>query len=120
MQRTTDFHPVHTGYARFNKRVAVAVTDFVGSMTCAYLFAGVALVSLPAAIVSHNVITIISWIAQTFLQLVLLSVILVGSNLSAAAADTRAEQQFRDTEEMKTMLTGISRSLGYHDSGVKE
>ena len=61
------------------------ITGFVGTMWCAIAFAIIALVSLPGAIATGNLVTIISWIAQTFLQLVLLSVIMVGQDLSARA-----------------------------------
>jgi len=54
-----------------------------GTMWCAIAFAIIALVSLPGAIATGNLVTIISWIAQTFLQLVLLSVIMVGQDLQA-------------------------------------
>jgi hypothetical protein len=59
-------------------------------MTCAYAFAVLALISLPAAIMSHNPIVIIGWIAQTFLQLVLLPIIIVGQNVQSVASDARA------------------------------
>jgi len=49
-------------------------------MWCAIAFTLLALVSLPDAIRGGKA-TIISWVAQTFLQLVLLSVIMVGQNL---------------------------------------
>ncbi len=62
---------------RFNARVAVLITKGVGSMWCAYAFALLALVSFPAAISSHDPIIIVAWIAQTFLQLVLLPIIIV-------------------------------------------
>ena len=38
------------------------------------------------------------WIAQTFLQFVLLSVIIVGQNVQAAASDRRAEDTYQDAE----------------------
>ena len=60
-------------------------------MWVAYLFAAIALISLPAAIQSGNVIIIVSWIAQTFFQLVLLPIIIVGQNVIQAANDARAE-----------------------------
>ncbi|UOO37808.1 hypothetical protein IZU99_00640 [Oscillospiraceae bacterium CM] len=66
---------------KINNLIAVKVTQAVGSMWCAYLFCIIALISLPSAIASHNVLTIVSWVAQTFLQLVLLSVILKGQNI---------------------------------------
>jgi len=80
-------HPI----ARLNRRIAVIITKSVGSMWCAYLFAIIALISLPAAISSGDPVIIIGWIAQTFLQLVLLPIIIVGQNTLAAASDVRAE-----------------------------
>jgi hypothetical protein len=76
---------------RINARLAVAITKGVGSMWCAYIFALIAIISLPAAILSHDPIIIVAWIAQTFLQLVLLPIIIVGQNIQAASSDARAE-----------------------------
>ena len=78
-------------FGRLNTRLALGVTKVVGSMWCAYAFGLLALVSLPAAIRSHDPIIIVAWIAQTFLQLVLLPIIIVGQNVQAAASDARAE-----------------------------
>ena len=94
-------HPI----VRFNSHVAVLITRSVGSMWCAYLFALIAIISLPAAISSHDPIIIISWIAQTFLQLVLLPIIIVGQNVLAAASDARAES------DHKTLLAIRALSL---------
>jgi len=71
----------------FNQKLAAKITSGVATMWCAYLFAAIALVSLPAAIRSHDLITIVSWVAQTFLQLVLLSIIMVGQNVSSASVE---------------------------------
>jgi hypothetical protein len=81
-----------TGAAgRFNTWLAVRITKTVGSMWMAYAFAALTLISLPAAIASGQVIVIVAWIAQTFLQLVLLPIIIVGQNVIQAANDERAE-----------------------------
>ena len=40
----------------------------------------------------------VQWIAQRFLQLVLLSIIIVGQNVQAAASDERAENTYQDAE----------------------
>lgn len=71
------------------------ITSVVGTMWCAIAFAILALVSLPGALATHNLVTIVSWIAQTFLQLVLLSVIMVGQDLQSKAT----EQIIRETHE---------------------
>lgn len=109
--RTADHLPEHSAYARFNKQVALGVTGFVGSMSCAWIFCLLALLSLPAVLtqafnlhifphwlVAVGLIALVAWIAQTFLQLVLLSVIMVGQNVQQAASDARAAKQFEDTE----------------------
>src|SRR6266550_9551156 len=83
----------------FNNRLAVAITRIVGTMWCAYAFAGLALVSLPAAI-KGGTATLIAWIAQTFLQLVLLSIIMVGQKVAAAKSDRQLEQTYRDAEAL--------------------
>jgi hypothetical protein len=79
----------------FNRRVAEKITAFVSTMWCAYIFAVIALISLPAAIRTGDVVIIVAWIAQTFLQLVLLSIIMVGQQVSSASV----EQIIRETHE---------------------
>ena len=61
-------------------------------MWCAYLFAIIALISLPKAINSGDTIVIVSWIAQTFLQLVLLSIIMVGQQASSDAVAQKIDE----------------------------
>ena len=87
----------------FNAKLALLITRSVGTMACAYLFALIALISLPDAIKAGRP-AIISWIAQTFLQLVLLSIIMVGQAVQSAASDTRAEKEFKDTETILDRL----------------
>jgi len=88
----------------FNAKVALIITRSVGTMACAYVFAAIALISLPAALSSGQVIIIVAWIAQTFLQLVLLSIIMVGQTVQSAASDARAAKEFADTETILDRL----------------
>lgn len=92
---------------RFNTRIAVAITKSVGSMWCAYAFAALALISLPSAIQSGNSLIIVSWIAQTFLQLVLLPIIIVGQNVQAAASDARAESDHETLIAIHTLTSEV-------------
>jgi hypothetical protein len=91
------------GVQGFNAKLAVVITSGVGTMACAYVFAGIALISLPDAIHSGRP-ALIQWIAQTFLQLVLLSIIMVGQRVQNAASDARAEKSFEDTEKILDRL----------------
>ncbi|MHB8492363.1 MAG: hypothetical protein ACYDA6_09170 [Solirubrobacteraceae bacterium] len=81
----------------FNAKFAVLITRGVGTMACAYLFGLIALAGLPTALEPGGE-GIVAWIAQTFLQLVLLSIIMVGQTVQSAASDARAEKEFNDTE----------------------
>jgi DNA integrity scanning protein DisA with diadenylate cyclase activity len=85
---------------RINDKVAVILTNCVSTMWCAYIFAIIALISLPDAI-KGGIATTISWIAQTFLQLVLLSVIMVGQDVQSKKSEKRAVQ---DHEMLKAEL----------------
>ena len=86
-----------------NAKIAVFLTNVVGSMWCAYAFAILAFIGLPAAL-NPGGEGIISWIAQTFLQLVLLSVIMVGQNVQAEAGDVRSKHTYDDVVEILDRL----------------
>ena len=94
----------------FNGRLAVLITKIVGSMWCAYAFAALAFISLPEAI-HQGTVAVVSWISQTFLQLVLLSVIMVGQQVLAKASDKQALQTFRDTEAVLELTDQIHRLI---------
>jgi hypothetical protein len=91
--------PIEKRETRFNDRLAVSITNIVGTMWCAYAFACLALISLPAAI-RGGTATLVAWIAQTFLQLVLLSIIMVGQKVAAAKSDRQLEQTYQDAEAL--------------------
>jgi hypothetical protein len=103
---------------RFNTWLAVKVTNGVGTMWCAYAFAALALVSLPAAILSGNPVILVSWISQTFLQLVLLSIIIVGQNVLAAASDKRAEATYQDADAVLHTALQIQDHLAAQDAEI--
>ncbi len=75
-----------------NRRIAEKITAGVSTMWAAYLFAAIALISLPAAIRSGDTLTIVDWVAQTFLQLVLLSIIMVGQQRSSDDVTKQIEE----------------------------
>jgi hypothetical protein len=80
---------------KFNIKLAEKITAGVSTMWCAYAFALIALVSLPSVISKHSLIDLVAWVAQTFLQLVLLSIIMVGQSVSSASV----EQTINETHE---------------------
>ena len=117
--KVNDQHRRDTAFERANTWLAVKITTIVGTMICAYLFTVLALISLPSALKSANLIIIIAWIAQTFLQLVLLPVIIVGQNVQAAAADKRSEQTYRDAEAVLHEAQQIQAHLLAQDRALE-
>lgn len=99
---------------KFNCWLAVKITDGVGTMWCAYIFAGVALIELPPALRPGGE-GIITWIAQAFLQLVLLSIIIVGQKIAAASSDERSENTFKDAEAILSEAIEIQKHLQSQD-----
>jgi hypothetical protein len=96
--RVADQLPEGNAAQRFNTRVALRITRGVGTMACAYAFAAISLTSLPSTLALHSVNADVQWVAQTFLQLVLLSIILVGQNVQAKAADKQSLATYNDGE----------------------
>ena len=104
---------------RFNTGLAVLITKNVGTMWAAYIFTVIAAGGAVAVITNNAFWTAVSvLISQTFLQLVLLPIIIVGQNVISASQDARAEadhltlttlhainvQQLEMLEQQRTML----------------
>ena len=80
-------------------------------MWYAYAFAALALVSLPAGHQGRGTAALIAWVAQTFLQLVLLSVIMVGQKVAAKASDKQALQTYEDAEALLKIQDDVHRLI---------
>ena len=62
---------------------------------------------------------LVSWIAQTFLQLVLLSIIIVGQNISTAAADERAQATYEDADAVLHTALEIQQHMQAQDAQIE-
>src|ERR1700730_15535657 len=107
---------IDDGRVGLNGKVGLFITSIVGTMWAAYLFTIIALVSFPSAIRSGNSIIIVAWIAQTFLQLVLLPIIIVGQNIQAKASDRRAEDTYKDAEAVLHECIQIQEHLAAQEN----
>src|SRR5579864_7843314 len=99
-----DINEVHRQEHReagFNQRLAVALTGLVGSMPCAYLFTVISIVGLLGLLNLLNPIVylLMQWLSSQFLQLVLLSVIMVGQAILSRKSELMAEEQFHTTQD---------------------
>src|SRR5215471_9410039 len=114
--------------AGFNGRLGLFITVIVGTMWCAYLFTLLALVSLPSVLkqagfgigfdFGDGTVILVAWIAQTFLQLVLLPIIIVGQNIQARTADKRAESTYNDAVAVLHECREIQAHLKAQDEAL--
>ena len=100
-----------------NGRIALVLTTVVGTMWCAYAFALLALAVLPQAI-SGGLLTFVEWVSQTFIQLVMLSVIMVGQNILGRAADKRASMTYQDADATFHEAEQIQQHLRLQDEAI--
>lgn len=128
-RRTIDHLPDDSRYQRFNKRLALLITQNIGTMTCFWIFCVIGLSSLTASLYAAGVvhtrffltangfIILVSWLSQSFIQLVLLPALMVGQNLQNEAADARAAKTFEDVEQARTYLIRALDLLDCHTEG---
>jgi hypothetical protein len=88
----------HQEHLSILDKLGVSITRAVGTMIAALLFTVLSLISLPAAIATHDKIIIVGWVAQTFLQLVLLPIIIVGQNIQGKHSEAMAGEEFKTTQ----------------------
>ena len=109
--KTTDEH------VGVNGRIALLLTTVVGTMWCAYVFSVLALIALPSAL-GGGLFPLIQWVSQTFIQLVMLSVIMVGQNILGRAADKRADMTYKDAEAILHEAEQIQDHLKAQDEAL--
>jgi hypothetical protein len=107
----------------FNAKVAIVVTGWVSTMWCAYAFALLALLSLPAImtqafhlhifpawVITPSLISLVAWVSSYFLQLVLLSVLSVQQAVegvkTAAVQQQIAQQVMVTVDRLDTDTAG--------------
>ena len=63
-------------------------------------------------------LAIIQWISQTFIQLVMLSVIMVGQNILSRASDKRADETYQDADATLHEAQQIQDHLKAQDDAI--
>jgi hypothetical protein len=107
-----------SGISRFNNKLGLGITLSVGTMWAAYAFTALALVSVYSAFTSGSLLQIVAWIAQTFLQLVLLPIIIVGQNIQATASDARSAATYKDATAILEESRQIQAHLASQDTAT--
>ena len=72
-----------------------------------------------ASAIRSGALSTVQWISQTFLQLVLLSIIMVGQQVIGAASDERAIDTYNDAEAVLHEAQQIQAHLAIQDAAIE-
>lgn len=116
-QNPNAIHKAEQAMAGFNERLAVSLTKAVGTMACAYLFACLALLGFPAlsAWLGPSVAIYVTWISQCFIQLVMLSVIMVGQRVQSRGQEIQADETHNIALKTAHDIAQIAEHLAKQD-----
>jgi hypothetical protein len=103
----------------FNTRLAVWLTKNVGTMQCAYLFAGIGIGSL-VGVATNNVVlaAIFGSLSSYFLQLVLLPILSVGQNVLGRRQELQADEMFKTSQRSFHDIQEIMAHLSAQDEEI--
>ena len=100
---------------KLNDRIAIWIVGKVSTLTCAFAFAVLALIGLRDV---RTVTTFIQWLSQTFIQLVMLSILSLAGDIAQKALDkvlVFIKQVLLELREMlvyvKELLVGMKEML---------
>lgn len=107
--------------ASLNGRLALWITNNVGTMWCAYIFAVIGIIGIVASVTNDTtLVLIVASISGYFLQLVLLPIIIVGQNVQGRAADKRAIQTYQDAEAILHECLDLQAHLMAQDKVLQD
>lgn len=95
---------LHKEKLSLTQKIASKITSLVGTFGCFVVFVILSSISLPAVVKANNPIIWVSWITQTFLQLVLLPLIMIGQNLQSAHSEHIAESIYKNTLDINNHI----------------
>ena len=101
-------HAAEVAASGINARIALTLTRAVGTMACAYLFALLACIGFPG--LHATPAQYVQWVSQTFIQLVMLSVIMVGQGLLSKKQEMQADEQYRTTVKTYHDMEQLARA----------
>jgi hypothetical protein len=102
----------HADSLTTNERIGVWVTSHIGTMYCAYLFAIIGIGSLVGVVTNNATLALMfGAVSSYFLQLVLLPVIMVGTNVQSKHDQIKADIQFELEKRMENDLLMIKNAL---------
>lgn len=106
-------------HAGLNARLAILLTRGVGTMWCAYLFAGLAVAGFPG-LLSPIVSQYVQWTSQTFIQLTMLSILMVGQGVLGRKSELQADEAYKAIVNSYHDVEQVMHHLDAQDGAIVE
>lgn len=100
-------------FTSINDKIAVVLTNGVSTMWCAYGFAIIAIIGFPGFRATPT--QWVQWVSQTLIQLVMLSVIMVGQKVNGRHQERQAEESYQATLKSFHDIEQIMQHLSAQD-----
>lgn len=119
-QNVNRVHAAEIAAAGFNTQLAVWLTEHVGTMWTAYTFAVLAIIGLFAilGLLSPIIALLVAWLSQTFIQLILLPIIMVGQNVLGRKSELQADEAFHTTMKTYADTEALINHLNEQDEKI--
>ena len=114
-----DVQEQHKARGGLNASIAILLTKSVATMWCAYVFAALALAGLPG-LFGTQVAQWVQWTSQTFIQLTMLSVIMVGQGLLGQHQEMVSEETAATTQKNYHQLGQLVKHLNAQDEVLQQ
>lgn len=117
MKRTKSTYQEHLDTLSTNEKIAVWVTNRVGTMVCAYIFAGIGIGSIIGVITGNAALGLVCGaVSSYFLQLVLLPIIMVGQNIQNRHAEISAQADFETNIDAEKRIEALQQTIAKMES----
>lgn len=116
-RNANEVHKAEQENGGLNQRIAVRLTRTVGTMWMAYTFATIAIIGLLGieGVISPTAAILVAWISQTFIQLTLLPIIMVGQNVLGRKSEIQADEAFKTTQNSYKDIEEVIKHLSAQD-----
>lgn len=111
---------VHADTLTANERIGVWVTNHVGTMECAYLFIIMGVAALIGALTNWELGLICGLASSQVIQLVLLPVIMVGTQVQSKHDQIRADLQFEMEQRIENQMKSLFNLYGKQEKENKD
>lgn len=87
---------LHESRLNIHEKFALLLSDLLGSPFMIYIFLILSLIPIPQVYASHNLLTWTTWLTQTCIQLVALSILQAAAKILGKHAEIKADEDHRN------------------------